>query len=90
MSKLLATFATKDDLSLLSKEFEILRLRVNGHDEDIESLRELLNTMRSGINGQSSGASSNDIILLRNRVIHYFLSLAYLINKYRWNMQKVR
>jgi len=35
MSKLLTTFATKDDLSLLSKELQILKERVNSHDEDI-------------------------------------------------------
>lgn len=65
---------------------ELLKLRetVNNHDIDINTLKEILNNMKNSTPAAASTVSSNDVILLRNRVMKYLI-----INiKYRLNTLK--
>ena len=52
LTKLISGLASKDDLKNLEKELNLLKERVSTHDEEIISLRELINALKS------SGTSS--------------------------------
>ena len=85
MSKTLTTLATKNDLMNLQRDLTNLKERVDGHDEDIKSLRDLLAALKtSGSGNQATGATANDIILLRTRVriVFYFVGNFELIQSY--------
>lgn len=82
LNKIIGTLATKEEFESLKKAIEELKSRVSHHDQEIATLKELLAALKDSLYN-NPGASSNEIMLLRNRV-----SLSLNINyiRYRLNM----
>ena len=69
LSKLMVSFASKEELLKLENLLRQLQSNMENNTNDIGRLMELINNLKGlGGNGNGSGASNNDIMLLRSRM----------------------
>lgn len=69
LSKLMVSFASKEELLKLENLLRQLQSNMESNTNDISRLMELINNLKGlGGNGNGSGASNNDIMLLRSRM----------------------
>jgi hypothetical protein len=71
INKSLSLFSTKDDLSNLDNLLKALGLRVDKHSTEITNIMDLLNDLKNKpapIVQSKDTASTNDILILRNRM----------------------